>query len=294
MPNFLLIHTGPGPLSGPKRAYNYRHVLGSFARLCFPLIKIRRNSALAHPFRSFSLVLAFYAVGFVDVLLRMHKRFCLLLALTVSVHAWEGASAETGLLGGRQTRGGVDVPISSAPGSRLVRREPMANGESGLGNNVDMCVSFSASACHLNRGRQALYDSSRSGQSSVPSTPRYGCSFLAAFFLHCLDTGSSDLWVISDQCRANACAEATSRRYPSSSFNSTQQAIELSYGDSTGSSSARGVIGKDTATVAGLAMAGQPFALVDDTTNPVVRYGVSGLFGMGFPSSRYAADLHYC
>ena len=289
MPKFFPTHTESVPLSGPERAYNYRHDLDSLLACAFPSLNLTQPRACAP-----SILLArcwrSYVVGLVDVLLRMHKRSCLLLALTVLLHAWEGVWAEARFTGGFQMKDGVDVPISSEPGSRLVRRGPTASGESPLGNNVDMCVSFCCINLSFFNGGIRLY--------TIPlvlGNEVYAVHLgmfplhLLRFSYNCLDTGSSDLWVISDQCRTNACAEATSRRYPSSSFNSTQRAIELSYGDSTGSSSARGTIGREKASVAGLAMAGQPFALVDDTTNPVVRYGVSGLFGMGFPSSRYAA-----
>jgi Eukaryotic aspartyl protease len=58
------------------------------------------------------------------------------------------------------------------------------------------------------------------------------------------------------------------------------------YGDSTTGTFAVGEVVKDTATVAGIAMSDQPFGLINDTTNPVVAFGTSGIFGLGFPWGR--------
>lgn len=60
----------------------------------------------------------------------------------------------------------------------------------------------------------------------------------------------------------------------------------MNYGDSTTGTSASGRIGKDTATIAGLSVVNQQFALIDNTSNPIVSFGAAGIFGLGFPSGR--------
>lgn len=56
------------------------------------------------------------------------------------------------------------------------------------------------------------------------------------------------------------------------------------YGDSTTGTQASGPIGYETASIAGVAIQNQIFAAVNATTNPTVKYGAAGLFGLGFPS----------
>lgn len=75
-------------------------------------------------------------------------------------------------------------------------------------------------------------------------------------------------------------------RFPAASLNDTGAKVTMRYGDSTTGTFASGSIGRDTVTVAGIAMTDQYFAAVDNTTNPTVRYGAAGLFGLGFPSGR--------
>ncbi|KAF4581572.1 hypothetical protein EYR38_002901 [Pleurotus pulmonarius] len=99
-----------------------------------------------------------------------------------------------------------------------------------------------------------------------------------------LDTGSSDLWVATDTCKTESCLAGVATRFPAASLNDTGAKVTMHYGDSTTGTFASGSIGTDTVTVAGIAMTDQYFAAVDDTTNPTVRYGAAGLFGLGFPS----------
>ena len=61
----------------------------------------------------------------------------------------------------------------------------------------------------------------------------------------------------------------------------------MNYGDSTTGTYASGPIGSDVATVAGIAMLHQQFAAINSTTNPVIQYGASGIFGIGFPTGRH-------
>lgn len=60
----------------------------------------------------------------------------------------------------------------------------------------------------------------------------------------------------------------------------------MRYGDSTTGSIASGPVVLDTVSIAGIAIDGQAFAAVDNTTNSAVRYGAAGIFGLGFPSER--------
>ncbi|EKM79641.1 hypothetical protein AGABI1DRAFT_114140 [Agaricus bisporus var. burnettii JB137-S8] len=100
-----------------------------------------------------------------------------------------------------------------------------------------------------------------------------------------LDTGSSDLWVVSDACTAGTCADSNVRGYSpmSSNANSTGVRVEMFYGDSKTGTYAKGNVGFDTATVAGIAMTDQAFGIINDTTNVVLKYDTAGIFGLGFP-----------
>lgn len=96
-----------------------------------------------------------------------------------------------------------------------------------------------------------------------------------------LDTGSSDFWVITDTCTADACDGAKSARFDSSSLNDSGSTVTMKYGDSTSGTSASGPIAFDTATIAGISIENQAFAAITKTTNPTVKYA-AGIFGLGF------------
>ncbi|KAG5652142.1 hypothetical protein H0H81_006125 [Sphagnurus paluster] len=95
-----------------------------------------------------------------------------------------------------------------------------------------------------------------------------------------LDTGSSDLWVISDACVA--CSRAV-QLYPQATFQSVGLEARLNYGDSRTGTHAFGLIGKDTVDLAGLTMQDQFFAAINDTNTSVEDTGSAGIFGLGFP-----------
>lgn len=65
----------------------------------------------------------------------------------------------------------------------------------------------------------------------------------------------------------------------------------MSYGDSTTGSSANGTISKDAVAVAGIAVEAQAFAVVNSTDNPIIETGLSGIFGLGFPTGRSAKKI---
>lgn len=99
-----------------------------------------------------------------------------------------------------------------------------------------------------------------------------------------LDTGSSDLWVISD-----ACTNCTSTvpLYPQSSLQLTGLDAALYYGDSSTSTHALGPIGKDVVSLADFTLQDQYFAAVNNTNTSVLEAGSAGIFGLGFAINRY-------
>ncbi|KAJ8089250.1 hypothetical protein PM082_014498 [Marasmius tenuissimus] len=158
--------------------------------------------------------------------------------------------------------GGFNLPIrrTKVPRSKDVKRRRMqrrqdVSGATGLGNNNDL-----------------LY--------TVPIT--LGNKVTAVH----LDTGSSDLWAITDQCTKNTCAQLSSftSPLPSTGLNLTQTKVQMQYGDSLTGTTATGTIAVDTATLAGIAITNQAFGAVSDTTNSVVQFGAAGILGLGFPS----------
>ncbi|KAF9456223.1 aspartic peptidase domain-containing protein [Collybia nuda] len=97
-----------------------------------------------------------------------------------------------------------------------------------------------------------------------------------------LDTGSSDLWVISDTC--TACPKSVPH-YPQATFQSTGLEVKLLYGDSRTGTHAYGLIGKDTVDLAGLKLDDQYFAAINNTNTTVAETGSAGIFGLGFPAN---------
>jgi len=95
-----------------------------------------------------------------------------------------------------------------------------------------------------------------------------------------LDTGSSDLWVISDAC---ASCSRTVQLYPQKTFQSVGLEARLLYGDSRTGTQAFGLIGKDTVDLAGLTLQKQFFAAINNTNTSVEDTGSAGIFGLGFP-----------
>jgi phytepsin len=99
-----------------------------------------------------------------------------------------------------------------------------------------------------------------------------------------LDTGSSDLWVVSDACVGNCSASVP--LYPKATFQSAGLDVQLNYGDSMTGTHAYGPIGKDTIGLAGLTLQDQYFAAINNTNTTVLETGSAGIFGLGFPINR--------
>jgi phytepsin len=98
------------------------------------------------------------------------------------------------------------------------------------------------------------------------------------------DTGSSDLWVISDACVANCTTSVP--LYPQATFQASGLDVRLLYGDSSTGTHAFGLVGMDTVSVAGLSLPMQYFAAINNTNTTVLETGSAGIFGLGFPIGR--------
>lgn len=103
------------------------------------------------------------------------------------------------------------------------------------------------------------------------------------------DTGSADLWVISDACTGNCSSSVP--LYSQSTFQPTGQQVQLFYGDSHTGTHAVGPIGKDTVGIAGLSVTDQYLAAIIDTNTTVLETGSAGILGLGFPPIRYVCYL---
>ncbi|KZT06710.1 acid protease [Laetiporus sulphureus 93-53] len=97
-----------------------------------------------------------------------------------------------------------------------------------------------------------------------------------------VDTGSSDLWLVSDAYTGNG-SEAEIPLYSHTAFQPTGLDAELFYGDSRTGTYASGPIGGDMAGIAGLSTNNQSFAAINRTNTTVFQTGSAGILGLGFP-----------
>jgi len=103
-----------------------------------------------------------------------------------------------------------------------------------------------------------------------------------------LDTGSSNLWVISSTCNTQACKGYPDSGYTKNRFNADAsstytkdgQAFSIQYG----SGSCRGFLAVDTITFGGLTFATQKFGLATTIADVFGYQPVDGILGLGWPA----------
>ncbi|KAJ8594445.1 acid protease [Rhizopogon salebrosus TDB-379] len=93
-----------------------------------------------------------------------------------------------------------------------------------------------------------------------------------------LDTGSSDLWVVTPSCVT--CASGLPRFDPSKS--STYQSYNSSSNITYGLGEVNGTKSTDDVSVGGLTVTSQTFPVTDGSTSLLINGGLSGLMGLGF------------
>ncbi|WVN87821.1 uncharacterized protein L203_103016 [Cryptococcus depauperatus CBS 7841] len=130
----------------------------------------------------------------------------------------------------------------------------------------------------LRRDEESVFEKKRWRGRSTGTVPLIDIGLDASYAV-ILDTGSADLWVAGSSCSALFCAQTpTYATQSSSSFQSTGQAFNISYG----SGSAEGYVGKDTVSMAGYTVPDQALGVVTTTSVNLINHPLSGLMGLAF------------
>ncbi|KAF5346349.1 hypothetical protein D9758_011478 [Tetrapyrgos nigripes] len=93
-----------------------------------------------------------------------------------------------------------------------------------------------------------------------------------------LDTGSSDLWVVSDSCQTCTKGTPMFNTKSSSSLKTSSEGTTIRYG----SGEVSGSLAADTVQMAGFTVPSQGFLTVDTTSAQLLQGSVSGIMGLGF------------
>ncbi|KAG0377672.1 hypothetical protein BGX24_005674 [Mortierella sp. AD032] len=104
------------------------------------------------------------------------------------------------------------------------------------------------------------------------------------------DTGSSDVWVTSTECKSEKCN--SHRRFDpahSSTFRQDSRQWAINYADK---SRAQGLLGVDEFIIAGIKVSNQTFGLASINTGPdPTEKVVDGMMGLGFESDRFRTPV---
>ncbi|KAI6002894.1 aspartic peptidase domain-containing protein [Pisolithus albus] len=113
-------------------------------------------------------------------------------------------------------------------------------------------------------------DSSYSGQITLGTPPQT--------FQVILDTGSSDLWVVTTSCTSCTSDETPFDPSKSSSYTASTSQLTINYG----SGSVKGTVAKDTVSCGGFTIPDQEFLAATTLVANLLAPGVSGIMGLGF------------
>ncbi|KAI6165992.1 aspartic peptidase domain-containing protein [Pisolithus thermaeus] len=113
-------------------------------------------------------------------------------------------------------------------------------------------------------------DSSYSGQVTLGTPPQT--------FQVILDTGSSDLWVITTSCTTCSSDGTPFDPSKSSSYKASNSQLTINYG----SGSVEGTVAEDTVSCGGFTVPNQEFLAATTVDDNVLAPGVSGIMGLGF------------
>lgn len=131
----------------------------------------------------------------------------------------------------------------------------------------------------------------RAGTSVTIANQQYDASYSvgvafgtpAQTFQVALDTGSADLWVLSDECTSSAC-QGMSTYDPAYSTSFKNSSSTTPFSIAYGSGSASGNLVKDKVSLGGYSVSSQTFASVNSMSSSLISAPLSGIMGMAFPS----------